>query len=94
MEAEDQGSRGGAMTGTLAGGEGLTFRDGDSLSNRVRLVADELRKRIQHVMLLEIAVDRQTPIPSEYRRAVDGYFETLARENSVELQSAATGASQ
>ncbi|QDV88460.1 DUF4175 family protein [Planctomycetes bacterium TBK1r] len=93
-ETQDQGSRDGEMTGPLAGRGGLTFRDGDSVSNRVRLVADELRKRIQHVMLLEIAVDRQTPIPTEYRRAVDGYFETLARENSVELESAVTGESQ
>ncbi|PAY21547.1 hypothetical protein CKO51_00310 [Rhodopirellula sp. SM50] len=94
QETQDQGSRDGERTGPLVGGGGLTFRDGDAISNRVRLVAEELRKRIQHVMLLEIAVDRQTPIPSEYRRAVDGYFETLARENSVEMESAATGESQ
>ncbi|MCS7467693.1 hypothetical protein NZK35_13650 [Stieleria sp. ICT_E10.1] len=94
MEAQDQRSRDGERIGPSAGAAGLTFREGDSLSNRIRLVAEELRKRIQHVMLLEIAVDRQTPIPSEYRRAVDGYFETLARETSVEMESAAAGASQ
>ncbi|QDV47785.1 hypothetical protein Enr13x_76970 [Stieleria neptunia] len=91
---QQEGSRDGVMTGELEAGGGLTFRNRDAASERVRMVADELRKRIQHVMLLEIAVDRQTPIPSEYRDAVDGYFKTLARENPLEMESAAGGESR
>ncbi|MCA9135454.1 MAG: hypothetical protein KDB00_01810 [Planctomycetales bacterium] len=72
---------------------GIAMRRQDVMANRVRLVADELRKRIQQVILLEIAVDRDTPIPSEYRQAVDGYFKTLAAENDSEMETSVSGGS-
>ena len=71
---EDDRSRGSALV-----------QNYDTEAGRVRLVAEELRKRIQQVILLEIAVDRDTPIPTKYRRAVDGYFKTLAAEDGSEM---------
>jgi hypothetical protein len=64
-----------------------------SAVGRVRLVAEELRKRIQQVILLEIAVDRDTPIPSQYRRAVDGYFKALAAEDDGSTTGTTSGGS-
>ncbi|MCO8122431.1 hypothetical protein NHH03_11850 [Stieleria sp. TO1_6] len=61
----------------------ISIQSRSSIGTQVRLVAEELRKRIQQVILLEIAADRDTPIPGEYRQAVDGYFRTLAAEDEV-----------
>ena len=82
-EAEDRDSQQGSesmVSDQNAGGGAMPPRD--TVAGRVQLVADELRKRIQQVILLEIAVDRDTPVPTEYRRAVDGYFKALASEPS------------
>ncbi|MCD0461087.1 coiled-coil domain-containing protein [Roseiconus lacunae] len=77
------------LNGTQSGGAlPLT----GTASGRLQVVAEELRRRIQQVILLEIAVDRDTPIPSEYRRAVDGYFRTLSSDQSrsTEMTEAAS----
>ncbi|MCC9604018.1 hypothetical protein LOC67_25985 [Stieleria sp. JC731] len=62
------------------GGGGIALQN--DVSSRLRTISKELRDRIQQVILLEIAVDRDTPIPSEYRRAVDGYFRTLSSDSA------------
>lgn len=67
--------------------DGLALRNLNSMAGRLHAIADELRKRIQEVILLEIAVDRDTPIPPEYRHAVDGYFKALAADGDLENAS-------
>lgn len=44
----------------------------------VSLVARELQARIQEIILLEIAADREAPVPAQYREAVDRYFRVIA----------------
>ncbi|WP_182867141.1 DUF4175 family protein [Rhodopirellula sp. JC639] len=92
-EAQPTGT-GQTMAGPSRASGGLALRETNSVANRARLVAAELRERIQQVILLEIAVDRQTPIPSEYRGAVDGYFKTLATGNPSEMDASAPGGTQ
>ena len=41
-------------------------------------VQKELRSRIQELIMLEIAADRDAPVPSQYRELIDGYFRTIA----------------
>jgi hypothetical protein len=55
-----------------------------SVTNRVEVVVKELREQIQELILLEVAADRETPIPAVYRSAVDGYFRAIAGEGEKE----------
>ena len=48
------------------------------LFNGVIQVQKELRSRIQELIMLEIAADRDSPVPSQYRELIDGYFRTIA----------------
>lgn len=45
---------------------------------RVSLVIRKLQARIQEMILLEIAADRETPVPAQYREAVNRYFRAIA----------------
>ncbi|MBI1246244.1 hypothetical protein GC197_00180 [bacterium] len=49
-------------------------------SGSIVLVARELQERIQEMILQDIISDRDTPVPPEYRRAVDNYLRVLAGE--------------
>ena len=49
----------------------------------VVLVVEELRRRIREMILLEIAADRDSPVPPQYRAAVDGYFRDIAAQTSA-----------
>lgn len=66
------------------GENGISLSDG--IGERVNRVAQELRRRIQQVVLLEIAVDQNAAVPSKYRRAVDGYFRTLTSDEPAQMQ--------
>jgi hypothetical protein len=73
------------MKEQLRRGNGLTEKGFNRLGSgnvagRVLLVVEELRARIQEMILLEISADRDAPVPSEYRAAVDRYFRVLAGE--------------
>ncbi len=59
---------------------GFDPRSRSKFTARLLLVAAALQERIQEVVLLEISADRDTPVPAQYRRAVDRYFRTLAGE--------------
>lgn len=48
------------------------------LANGVSRVQKELRSRIQELVMLEIAADRDAPVPTQYRDLIDGYFRTIA----------------
>ncbi|MEM9588132.1 MAG: hypothetical protein AAGA03_12695, partial [Planctomycetota bacterium] len=56
---------------------------GQGVGGRVQLVVKELRERIQEVLLLEISVDRDAPVPVQYRRAVDGYLRRIVGDASA-----------
>ncbi len=47
-------------------------------SPQLLIVVDELRRRIQEMILMEISADRNAPVPMEYRDAVDNYFRAIA----------------
>ncbi len=47
------------------------------------LVVEELRRRIREMILLDIAADRDAPVPPQYRAAVDGYFRVLAGQTTT-----------
>ncbi|XZE19587.1 hypothetical protein SH449x_004912 [Pirellulaceae bacterium SH449] len=49
---------------------------------RVEWVVRKLREEIQEILLLEVAAEREAPVPSLYRSAVDGYYRTIAGEDS------------
>lgn len=57
--------------------------DTNPLVSGVARVQKELRSRIQELIMLEIASDRDVPIPSQYRELIDGYFRTIAGGESV-----------
>ncbi|MDX1928857.1 MAG: hypothetical protein SFV81_20165, partial [Pirellulaceae bacterium] len=55
------------------------------LLSGVTRVQKELRNRIQELIMLEIAADRDAPVPTQYRELIDGYFRTIAGgENSMQ----------
>ncbi len=49
-----------------------------SIAGSVIDVQKELRRRIQELILMEIAVDRNSPVPPQYIDLVDRYFRSLA----------------
>jgi len=50
----------------------------DPLVSGVARIQRELRSRIQELIMLEIADDRDAPVPTQYRELIDGYFRTIA----------------
>ncbi|OYP29372.1 hypothetical protein [Rhodopirellula sp. MGV] len=88
MPANADGSIQSLLIGSNGGG-GISLQN--RTSGRLQVIAQELRRRIQQVILLEIAADRDTPVPSEYQRAVDGYFRTLSSDDA---STATSGAAQ
>ena len=82
---QSRGGKDGVEQNQKNGGGSFATRDTET-RRRLRMVAEELHKRIQQVILMEIAVDRDTPIPSNYRRAVDGYFHELANDAQTMMQ--------
>ncbi|MFK8112420.1 MAG: DUF4175 family protein [Rubripirellula sp.] len=70
------------------GGSRTNFQSG-----RLSLVIAELQARIQEMILLEISADRDAPVPAKYRRAVDGYFRSLAGDADVVDMKSMSGAS-
>ena len=61
---------------------------------RVSLVVAKLQAQIQEMILLEISADRDAPVPTMYRRAVDGYFRTLAGDAKTLEYSSTAGDSK
>lgn len=58
--------------------QGLRSVGAGGSARRVQFVARELQARIQEMILLEISADRDAPVPSQYRTAVDRYFSIIA----------------
>lgn len=73
-----------------SGGDGLGI-ERRLRAGRLALVAAELQARIQEMILLEISADRDAPVPAQYRRAVDGYFRSLAGEAEEKVMMETAG---
>ncbi len=69
-----------AASGSPSGSGRFSPKNSSSLAERTGLVARELRRRIQEMILLEVAADRDAPVPTQYRGAVDQYFSVIAGE--------------
>jgi len=56
------------------------------LHGKLFQVQKELRNHIQELILLEIATDRNAPIPAQYRELVDGYFRSITGDEMSSVE--------
>ncbi len=80
IETGNSGTTGGDLF--LSGGGGAKVGSMNQFntmwSRRIKSVQQEIHERIQELVLLEIASDRDVPSPPQYRSLVDGYFKSIA----------------